>query len=413
MNDELFETNERKEVLVKGMKINITQLSRDQGVCWATAKKIATGNTKRKEREFKGTYILEPYIEIIDYKLENYQCTAASLYHFIKDKGYTGSQSTVSKYVSDKKKELLKVATIRVETSPGLQGQVDWKESLILTSKSGESYKVNIFLFILSYSKMKYIELTIDRTQTTLFNCMINCFKYLGGIPEEIWFDNMKTVVESHDINTNKVTFNQKFQQFSKDMMFTPIACKPYRPCTKGVVENLAKVMDRLKVYNEEFDTYEELDAIVKKLNEQLNTQERSQATGQLPITLFEKEKEYLTKVNMDQFNYLDNRQIRKVTKESLISYDNCKYSVPVNYLFESVKIDIKDNQLQIYYNDELIRTHEISAEPNKTIYNKDDLRQILKSAFPKSSEEKIEAMAHQRLQGLDVLLNRKERSYE
>ena len=58
------------------------------------------------------------------------------------------------------------------------------------------------------------------------------------------------------NINTNKVYFNQRFAEFAKDCMFKPLACKPFRPCTKGLVENLAKIMDRLKVYNEEFDTY-------------------------------------------------------------------------------------------------------------------------------------------------------------
>ncbi len=116
-----------------------------------------------------------------------YQCSAVSIFDLISDKGYSGSKSLVTKYVKQKKTDLLKKATIRVETTPGLQGQVDWKESLTLVSKSGEKYTINIFLFILSYSKLKYIELTIDRRQETLFRCLINCFKYLEGVLEEIW----------------------------------------------------------------------------------------------------------------------------------------------------------------------------------------------------------------------------------
>ena len=43
---------------------------------------------------------------------------------------------------------------------------------------------------------MKYIELTIDQTQSTLFRCMTNAFRYFEGITEEILFDNMKTIVD-------------------------------------------------------------------------------------------------------------------------------------------------------------------------------------------------------------------------
>ena len=404
----------RKEVIIKDMKLNISQIARDQGISWPTARKIALGKTDRKPRVFKGTSKLEPYKDIINYKLETYQCSAVSLYNLIKDKGYTGSNSLVTKYVKEKKEDLLRIATIRVETTPGLQGQVDWKESLTLISRSGEKYTVNIFLFILSYSKFKYIELTIDRTQSTLFRCMTNCFKTLDGVPEEIWFDNMKTVVEEHDINTNKVKFNTKFSEFAKNMMFTPIACKCFRPCTKGIVENLAKIMDRLIAYNEEFDSFDELTEIVKDLNYKLNYCEKSQATGQYPAVMFEeKEKEYLSKVNFDQFDYSSHRQIRKVSIESMINVNNNKYSVPVEYLGEFVEIQIIDDQLYIYYNDELIRQHNLENKSYQFIYNKSDIKEIIKSNYPSYSDNQIEAMANQRLEGFDILLNRKKRAYE
>lgn len=404
----------RKEVIVKDMKLNISQIARDQGISWPTAKKIALGETDRKTRIFKGVSKLEPYKETIDYKLETYQCSAVALYNLIKDKGYTGSQSLVTKYVKEKKEDFLKKATIRVETTPGLQGQVDWKESLSLISRHGEKYTVNIFLFILSYSKYKYIELTINRTQPTLFRCMINCFKALGGVPEEIWFDNMKTVVDEHDINTNKVKFNARFYEFSKNMMFTPIACKNFRPCTKGRVENLAKIMDRLKAYNEEFEDFDDLEKIVKDLNYKLNNLEISQATGQYPAVLFkEKEKEYLSKVNLNQFDYSSSRQVRKVSNESMINVNNNKYSVPVEYLGELVEIQITDNQLYIYYNDELIRQHKLENKNYQIIYHKSDVKQIIQSNYPSYSESQIEAMTNQRLEGFDILLNRKKRAHE
>ncbi len=179
---------------------------------------------------------------------------------------------------------------------------------MTLVSRSHEEFTVNIFLYVLSYSKLKYIELTVDRTQPTLFNCMIHAFQYCDGVPEEIWFDNMKTVVDRHDINTNEVTFNSSFLEFSKNSQFRPVACCPFRPCTKGLVENVAKIMDRLHVYNEEFDSYDELNQIVRNLNENLNN-EVSQATGRMCSEMFEnEEKEYLCRVNLEQFHYKSNR---------------------------------------------------------------------------------------------------------
>ena len=392
----------RKEV--KGVNINISEYARNNGVSWATAKKMIN-NVGRKKRTTSKSSKLSEFMDIIVNKLENYACSATSIYWFIKDKGYTGSKSLVIKQVQKIKKNLLKKATLRVETTPGLQSQIDWKESLTLLSKDKTPYKVNIFLYVLSYSKFKYIELTIDRVQPTLFRCIVNAFKYCGSrVPDEIWFDNMSTVVDRHDVNTNEVFFNQKFLEFSKNAGFKPIACKPYRPCTKGLSENLAKVMDRLKVYNEEFIDYEELKQIVIKLNEDLNN-EVSQATNEVCKKRFDsKEKEYLNVVNLDQFNYDSNRQVRKVSNESMINYNHSKYSVPTYLINELVEIDVdeENNTLHIYYSGKEVASHTLSN--NKFNYRKDDLKDILRATFRNASDEKIEEMANRRLQGLDYI---------
>ena len=388
----------------KGVKINISAYARDHGISWNTARRIILG-IKPKHRTYSRSVLTDEFIQIIDNKVKNYQCSAVSLFYFIKEKGYTGSLSTVSKYIKNLKTDLINKAVIRIETSPGLQAQVDWKESMTLLSRSGEKYTFNIFLYILCYSKYKYIEITRDRTQDTLFRCMVNAFRYCGDkVPDEILFDNMKTVVDNHDVNTNEVTFNQTFLQFSKNCGFKPIACQPYRPQTKGLVENLARVMDRLKVQNNEFDDYNDLTEIIRKFNYQLNYDEICQVTGELPAERFmAKEKEYLSNVNLDQFDYNESPQTRKVSSESMVMYQKNKYSVPTDYLGKTVKIAVKDGHLYVYYNENTIAEHIITGE--KMNYRREDLIQILHGVFPNDTEETIEARAQRRLEGYDVLL--------
>lgn len=399
-----------KETEVKGIDINISAYARENNISWQTAKKRLAGNYSRKKRISKKGTKLAPFFDIIEYKLMNYHCTATAIYHFIKEKGYTGSKSLVVKHVQGLKNSLLRKATIRVESTPGLQGQVDWKESKKLVSKNGEEYVVNIFLYALSYSKYKYIELTVDRTQPTLFNCLIHAFQYCGGVPEEIWFDNMRTVVDRHDINTNEVTFNSTFLEFSKNCQFRALACRPFRPCTKGIIENVAKIMDRLNAYNEEFDTYEDLDEIVKKLNKNLN-EEVSQATGKVCKEMFEKEeKEYLSKINLDQFNYKSDRQVRKVSIESMINYEKHKYSVPVDYIGKLVEIEAINQYLHIYYSGKEISCHEISE--NNLNYRKEDLTQIIRGMYPGRSDEEIERMADNRLNQFDLIGKRGDKAH-
>ena len=102
----------------------------------------------------------------------------------------------VAMIIREHKAQKQNKATIRFETSTELQAQVDWKESMKMMNRNNETFEVNIFLMILGYSRYKVLILTADRTQNTLFKCLIEAIKHIGGIPNEILFDNMSTVVD-------------------------------------------------------------------------------------------------------------------------------------------------------------------------------------------------------------------------
>ena len=272
-------------------------------------------------------------------------------------------------------------------------------------SKSGDQFKINIFLTLLGFSRLKYIELTLDKAQDTLFKCLIHSFQYYNGVPKEIIFDNMKTVVDHSKSNYLDAVINDSFYSFSKDMGFEVWTCRAFRPQTKGKVENLAKIMERLRAFNYEFSTIDELDTIIKQLNIDLNN-EISQATGEIPFKRFSKEKEYLRKLpSLDILSqYLENKAVtRIVSRESLITFNNRKYSVNPKYIGKTVSLSLTNDTLCIYFNKLLIQSHKISSK--KYNYAEVDYINILKSdAMKSSSEEDIRKVASINLQIYDKL---------
>lgn len=367
--------------------------------------KIANGELKPKERTHTYKSKLDDYKETIINKVDNYGCTAMSVYKFIQKKGYTGKYSIVADFVSKHKDNEIKKATIRFETNPGLQGQVDWKEDLRLVNRKGDEFKVNIFLMVLGYSRYKYIELTTDRSQNTLFRCLINAFKFYGGVPKEILFDNMKTVVDHAKSSFTSTIFNDSFSYFARDACFKPIACRPYRPQTKGKVESLAKLMDRLKAYNEEFDTWTDLEIIVKNFMYDINN-EISQATNERPTDMFYKEKEHLLpKSNLNTlYSYISDQEDNtvKVNRESMIKYEGRKYSVPIKYIGERMSVICDDyNNLRIYYNGKFVISHQKTSRPYN--YTIDTAYEILKSdAMKNNSDDEILTYVKSNLMQLD-----------
>lgn len=368
--------------------------------------KLSSGELERKKSTRVYTSLIDDYKPIIIDKVDNYGSTAMAVYKFILKKGYKGKYSTVADFINKHKKIEIKKATVRFETTPGLQAQVDWKEDLTLISKYGEVFKINIFLMVLGYSRIKFVKATSNRDQRTLFSCMIDVFQYFGGIPREILFDNMKTVINRSKTNFSNVEFNTTFKHFAEDSGFKPIACRPYRPQTKGKVEALAKLTNRLTVYNGEFEDYAELENIVESFMEEINN-EVSQATGKIPLNLLLKDKEYFKPLpSLDVLcSYVYREKEYKVTKESMINYKGKKYSVPTKYIGLKLNVtETRDGNISIYYNKDFIVCHSLSD--NKYNYKSAHMHEILKSdACKHLSDNQINDFIKENMALMDILL--------
>lgn len=395
---------ERMQTLYKeGVKPNYAEVARRYNCDYRTVKRYYEGaDVDISTKPIKPSK-LDEFKEIIKEKLE-IPCSFTAIYEFVKKKGYKGKYTILRDYCSQYKTDQIYKATIRFETTPGLQAQVDWKESFRITSRNGELFDINIFLMVLGYSRLKYIGLTLDRNQDTLKQELISALKSFGGVPKEILFDNMKSVIDQSKTQYNDAVINSNFYQFSKDIGFQVIACRPYRPQTKGKVETLAKIMERLRVYNYEFDTLDELDEIVRELNYDINNS-ISQATNEVPIERFKNEKEYLIPLpNHEILNSFITKPVtRKVTKESMIVYNRSKYSLPIKYIGKTVSITINNDILQIYYNSTLIKSHRVSK--NYLNYHKEDMIEILKSdALKGYKDDDIERFINQNMNIYDKI---------
>lgn len=391
----------------RGEGMNKSALARQYNCCWETIDRRLNPDKYKKEKKLRiYTSKLDSFKNIIDEKIENNNIPATGIYFLLKTKyDFDGKYGIVRKYVSSKKREIIKELTIRFETIKGYQSQVDWKEKLKSHDMYGNEYIISIFLIVLGNSRYKYIELTFDQTQNTLFKCLKNSFEYFGGTTEEILFDNMKTIVNHTKSSYTSVIINSKAEQFSKDAGFKIVTCRPYRPRTKGKVETLAKIMNRLKAFDNEFKDWDELNNVVIKLNYSLNFEEKSQAINEIPNILFQKEKKYLTPVNIDILdNYYIPEKTYKVSNESMITYKGIKYSVPIQYIYKQITVQDEDNVIHLYYNSKLIYSYNKNKN-YKYNYKENDYIEILKnSSFNKKTDNDIKEFIENNLKSMDSI---------
>ena len=363
------------------------------------------GGDKKRNKKSK----LDRYLSEITEKLQYRGSKIKSVYEYLLDKYGNdtgiGTYSNFHKYVAKHKLLIGKTvkSTVRFETLPGKQAQCDWKENMTLISKHGEIFKFNVFSFKLGNSRYMYFEYRTEKTREDVFECLINAFKYIGGVPEEILFDNMSSVV---DIHTGKI--NNKFKEFSKAFGFNVKTCKPRRPETKGKVETSNKFVDWIIPYNHEFESEQHIINIIKKINSKANSTV-NQTTRVTPNLMFQKEKEYFLPLPKESIisSYTKHKTKYMVYPDSLINYNNKKYSVPDKYIGQYVHAEHIDKYLHIYFNTELISKHEIS---NKIFnYEEEHYKKLL--ALTIKDEEKLEEYTKNNLSIYDnFLLEVKER---
>ncbi len=187
------------------------------------------------QRTVKKPSILDPYKTYIKARMEEGCLNAVVLFDEIKAQGYTGQIRLLRTFMEPLRPVVMTKATLRFETPPGIQAQVDWGHFKV--EWNGGYKRLYAFVMVLGYSRMLYVEFTENERLDTLIGCHLRAFQYFGGRPETCLYDNMKTVIAGYD-DQGHVLWNERFSQFASHHGLTLRRCAPYRARTKGKVEN-------------------------------------------------------------------------------------------------------------------------------------------------------------------------------
>lgn len=271
---------------------------------------------------------------------------AQVIFDEIIDLGYQGKLTILRDFMKPHRSSMATKACVRYETAPGKQAQVDWGEFKVQT-EAGLIKKVHAFIMILGYSRMQYVEFTEDEKTDTLIRCHERAFQFFGGIPETILYDNMRTVVQhSHHRGENK--WNHTFLQFARHSCFQPLRCRPYHPRTKGKVESGVKYLRRnFWPRVSEISSLADLNEKVKfwidtKANTRLHKTTRCIPNEQHQL-------EQLQPLIPADFLVTD-LVSRKVSLDSMISFESNFYSVPYHYVGQRMAVrDLKNGWIEIY----------------------------------------------------------------
>ena len=217
-------------------------------------------NRKRRSK-------LDPYREQIKVFIDKYNLSAVRILEEIRKLGYDGGYTILKDYCHELRKDRRIQAVYRYETDPGKQSQVDFGEFGYIDI-DGKKRKLYAFSMILGYSRMRYAEYTTDISTENVIKMHLNAFSFYGGFTDTILYDNMKQIVIDRKIKASESTFNERFMDFAEYYGIVIRLCYPYRPETKGKIENTIKYM-RYNFFNGR--TFSDLNDINMQCNEWLH----------------------------------------------------------------------------------------------------------------------------------------------
>jgi len=220
--------------------VSITEIARQIGCSRDTARKYAKTDVRPVYKRAGLASKLDPFKQYVRNRLKEAPFSAARLLEEIREQGYKGKYSILKTFVRQLKKSYLHRAVMRFETEPGKQAQVDWGHCGFI-KEGGQRKKLYCFVKTLGYSRTKFVRFTTSIDLETFIACHILAFKYFGGVPKELLYDNLKQVVVKRLFKAKDSEMNKRFMDFAGYYSFDPILCRPYRPQTKGKVENTVK----------------------------------------------------------------------------------------------------------------------------------------------------------------------------
>jgi transposase len=156
----------------------------------------------------------------------------------LRERGYGGGYTMLKLFMASLKPETAAEPVIRFETGLGEQMQVDWA-----VIRRGDN-RLSVFVATLGWSRAAYVEFVTDERVETLIEAHENAFFAFGGVPREVLYDNMRTVVlERHGYGHGRHRFHPGFLDFARHCSFRPRLCAPYRAQTKGKVERFIRYL--------------------------------------------------------------------------------------------------------------------------------------------------------------------------
>ncbi|MDP9096686.1 MAG: IS21 family transposase, partial [Pseudomonadota bacterium] len=293
--------------------------------------------------------------------------------------GIVISLRTVERAVSHLRRELAAeaLATVRFETPPGRQLQIDFGQRRIAIDDEAPG-RVYLFVATLGYSRRVYAAAFRNERQSAWLEGIEGAFRHFGGLPGELLLDNARALVKHHDAATREVEFNDRLHAFARYWDVRPIACAPYRARTKGKDERGVGYVKNNAVAGRRFASWGALEAHLAWWMREVADVRVHGTTGEAPIARFEREERQLLRPLNGRPPFRQLRELtRRVQNDACVDIDTNHYSVPWKLIGAEVTVQV-GGEIRIHHGGIEVACHDKRLGRRERVVDRDHLHGIV-----------------------------------
>ena len=354
-------------------RVNLAELERRTGISRERLRRLKKHGFLVPEHASKNRVaehtVISGYTGVINALLQQGITNSSVCYDRIKSQGYTGSLSSVKRYISSHQ-DLVPPKRLlvdpqgnrgrRYETEPGECYQMDWGFVNVETS-GGKHYQAACFAMICHHCGQRYVEFFPNAKQENLFIGMLHAF-FLMGVPKYVLTDNMKSVVIQRDAQGHPI-WQHDYEVFMETVGFQTRLCKPRHPFTKGKVERLIRFVKENFLAGWTFSNITELNYEVWRW---CGTQNHSyhRSVDCIPDEVHSRsclKNARPLEQTRELLFYLCPQ--RKISFDGFVTYEGRRFGVPFWYKGKTCRVTRKEYTVYVYSDDlgRILTTHDVT----------------------------------------------------
>jgi transposase len=308
------------------------------------------------------------------------------------ERGLTISTRTIERAVADirRAQRVAQLATVRVETRPGDQLQIDFGQQRVLID--GAPVRIFLLVAVLSYSRRLFVKAFLSERQDDWREGIAAAFMHFGGVPRTLLGDNARALVSGRERETGTVVFHPGYLAFCRDWDVQPRACAPYRARTKGKTEAGVKFVKRNGLAALTFASFAALEAHLTTWMRHADMR-RHGTTREAPITRFERDERQALRPLARVMPQRQQRLRRRVAHDAFVDIDTVRYSVPPRLIRDHVDVVIEDAVVRIVHGTTVVATHPRSREPFARVIDPTHFAGLWRSAMERTRAGQLAAL--------------------